>query len=133
MATWVTIVFPKIPSNSFLVKNMKYCCGGFEYAHKQNSNKRGVSIFTRVDDFDQPTFILLFRSINIDDEKEFSESTQFHKTYYIATERVIQYCPWCGKKLSSFYKKTWINLIKKSLMDMAFENENPLYHSDDSS
>ncbi len=102
---------------------MKYCCNGFEEVHK-NYDKRGVSIFAK-DHFGQPTFIMLFRSININDEKELSEAiNEFQKTYYIATERVIVYCPWCGRKLSRFYKKTWNNILGKSLTDRAIELSN---------
>jgi len=102
---------------------MKYCCNGFEEAYK-NYNKRGVSIFAE-DHFGQPIFIVLFRSVNITDEKELSEAiNEFQKTYHIATERVIRYCPWCGRKLSSFYKNTWNNIIGQSLIERDRELSN---------
>jgi hypothetical protein len=97
---------------------MKYCCDDFETAYK-NYPKRGVSVLTRKFQYvEEPTFVLLFVTIDLDDEKELIKTDESGHPipYSIVTQMVIIYCPWCGKNLSSFYKKTWKSIMKRTIM-----------------
>jgi hypothetical protein len=98
---------------------MKYCCDDFETAYKTYP-KRGISVLTREYQYvEEPTFILLFVSVDQDDEKILKklDESGLPIPYSIATERVIMYCPWCGQNLSRFYKKNWKNMMKRTIMD----------------
>jgi hypothetical protein len=75
--------------------------------------------------FGKPTFVLLFLSVDLRDEKVLKkiEESGHPIPYPIVTERIITYCPWCGRNLSRFYKKTWKNLMKNTTMDIVFERK----------
>lgn len=98
---------------------MKYCCEGFQLAVK-NVSKRGVSIGPKEHVDGKPYFILVMRSI--DEDKITKVSSALGKIIleepvdiYYATETVVKYCPWCGAKLSRYYKRTWRELEDCSL------------------
>lgn len=95
----------------------KYCCARFGEAI-ENAGKNGLSVIAQADINNKPFFIMIFRSLDNDDQKEYAEivgKTGYKKKVCLATELSIQYCPWCGKNLQRFYRKDWVNMVGERL------------------
>jgi len=94
---------------------IEYCCEVFKNAAGIDSrNKRGLTIISALGPENYPIFYIKFRSIDESEENLLflninNELNNFKKNVdlYTEIERVIKYCPWCGKNLKKFYKKSW--------------------------
>ncbi len=91
---------------------LKFCCYGFEKA-VQNSGKGGISIYSSPPIEIVPIFYLRCRSVDLGDKDELSSRLNMVIfegkiiDFCYATELPIRYCPWCGKSLQRFYRRTW--------------------------
>lgn len=95
---------------------MKFCCRAFELA-SQNVGQRGLSVYTN-ESLESPIFFLGFRGITAGKEGVFSavlwQSNVKHDPSLeltLAGEMAIMFCPWCGRRLTRIYKKTWKQLM----------------------
>ncbi len=88
---------------------MSFCCEGIELA-VENINKKGLSISSSINSQGNLVISLVFRSHDMADDEKFTNLISCFKDseevleFYTQIERVILYCPWCGKKLSKKYK-----------------------------
>jgi len=92
---------------------MKYCCEAFKHAFNKKQG-RGFSVFSAEDYSNNPIFYLYYKVISSDSEQKVVEFLSKEKpdvSLSLASETVIIYCPWCGKNLLRFYKKTWKEIL----------------------
>jgi hypothetical protein len=85
---------------------MKWCCLGFE-AHYHVAGQRGSAILVdRVGD-GRVVFTLQFRSVDNGLQLPYTEIP-----VTLCEDNQIQYCPWCGKQLASWYERDIDLLIR---------------------
>jgi hypothetical protein len=88
---------------------MNWCCLGFQ-AHFQVAGRRGLAALVDRKKQGELVFILQFRAVDL--------GTDFSSTevpFTLCEDNRIQYCPWCGTHLSSFYQTIADQLIRPGL------------------
>jgi hypothetical protein len=88
---------------------MKWCCPPFE-GHFQEAGLRGTAVFAANTEGESPLFILQFRST--EGERPTSEVKGL---LTLVSDTVINFCPWCGVRLSRCYRRTWKELDRSDL------------------
>ena len=95
---------------------MNWCCPAFEGWH-QESGKRGLGVF--VDDSGygdvKPIFVLQFRAVDAGINLPAIGISDSQTLVSTVVDVAIQYCPWCGRRLSKWYKKDWPRMAKPEL------------------
>ena len=88
---------------------MKWCCMGFE-GNFQMSGSRGFGVFVSIREGAEPAFILQHRSVD-------PGAPTPHTEYPISlvSDIQMQFCPWCGVKLSDWYRKVLKELDRSEL------------------
>lgn len=89
---------------------MKWCCSAYE-GNFENAGMRGLAVFADESD-SQLKFILQFRAADSGIELK---TSQLDQPVSLVTDSVIQYCPWCGSKLSEVYRDQIEDIVKKNL------------------
>jgi hypothetical protein len=102
---------------------MNYCCRGFQEA-VENRGGRGASIAI-VSSQGHPVFLLQLRAIAKPSESQVREALQSLKAQLanevslvdlcLGTEISIVHCPWCGRRLDTYYGTTWPRIADESL------------------
>ena len=82
------------------MSNLKWCCPGVRALH-QMAGERTFSILVNSDLSGRAVFTLQHRALNPGAELPSSDGVAVS----LVSDLRLQYCPWCGKKLESFYKK----------------------------
>ena len=105
---------------------IKYCCRGLEHV-LHNVSERGWSFYTQ-ESLGSPFFYMGFRAIASADAKQFNALLKRlyskgdpYMQFTVAGRTPIKFCPWCGRRLSRAYKKTWKELLAPD--DMGFSGE----------
>lgn len=86
---------------------MKWCCAAFEGSYSE-AGLRGLAIIIERDTNGEPRFILQYRAVDKDTELPLGLKVPVT----LVCDSRIQYCPWCGRKLSNWYKKYIDELIR---------------------
>lgn len=86
---------------------MKYCCKGLENL-RENQLSAGFSIDVK-NTKDGPVFWLYFRSVKNENVPKF-KGYSLPEKFILAESMPIHRCPWCGVRLSRFYRKSWEQL-----------------------
>ena len=92
-ANFVTRFFRKMKH-----QNVDWCCYVF-YATTEVAGERGFAIFSDTGEF-PARVVLQFRAV--DSDVEFPPLS-FPHPISLGSELTLQYCPWCGKHLQSWY------------------------------
>jgi len=95
---------------TILFSRRDWCCAGLKYAF-ENRNERGIYVFAEL-----PhellgvgaSFWMGMRSIDVGCEPPKIVPSDFPIS--IETWYPITFCPWCGCRLASFYRKTYRQL-----------------------
>ena len=87
---------------------MRWCCGAFQ-TWFENAGHRGLGVFF-VNDPLKPMFIIQWRAVE-------GEATglSFPGSIDLVTQTGLQFCPWCGRQLLSWYKKVLKELERPEL------------------
>jgi len=86
----------------------RFCCPTFEDSYN-NHKRRGFSI----DVFPpEPLFWLWFRAVDAGREEAFS-GLELSTDVSLVTRTRLLFCPWCGKRLDKFYRRTWTLLVRE--------------------
>jgi hypothetical protein len=99
-------------------KIIKFCCEQFKY-NLSLTEERGISIFiTPPNEYlKEPAFFLLSRGIDKNDtHKLLADINNCKAIINITTTTGIIHCPWCGIKLSKFYKNIYQELINEEIL-----------------
>lgn len=94
---------------------MRFCCRAFEH-HSGNVGKRGWSVYA-TKGFDRPHFNIEF--LGIDNEQQDALGKELGKLppnktglgFALGSDLVIDFCPWCGRRLGRIYRKNWEELL----------------------
>ncbi len=108
-----------------LLNKSKFCCEGISTSFMDRKD-RGVFVFCEPDNYllsCGPTFWIGMRSVRFEDIDRFAEERrllperQNEKPFpvTISTWLPIKYCPWCGKNLKRFYKRSFEVLVDEDL------------------
>ena len=101
-----------------LIDNIRWCCLGFR-GHTDMAGKRGFAIFS--DTSEPPTRVVLqYRAVDSDVEFPL---ISFPHPISLISDVVIQYCPWCGKHLQSWYGHQLEEFNRSDLVAFRLEYE----------
>jgi hypothetical protein len=78
---------------------IRWCCKGFEEAFRR-AGLRGHAVFSDADVETDPKFVLQFRAIDSGAEPPESDEVPVS----LVSEAVIEFCPWCGRRLKKWYR-----------------------------
>lgn len=95
---------------------VKFCCGPFEEYYLR-AGERGFSIVISSHN-ETPLFRLYMRAVAHGEEQLFAGHAGFPDTTLTAY-LPLQYCPFCGKRLKKFYRKTWPDLVQEGADTLA--------------
>jgi hypothetical protein len=79
---------------------MDWCCKAFQWSFEE-AGKRGFSIIATRDGEGHVRFLLQHRVADLGNELQV-KGTGFPVS--LVSQSGIQFCPWCGHKLSKWYK-----------------------------
>lgn len=88
---------------------MKWCCMGFE-GNFQMAGERGFGVFVYRRDGQEACFILQHRAV---DQGVVIATTE--RPVSMVSDIQVQFCPWCGVKLSDFYRNRLLELDRSEL------------------
>jgi hypothetical protein len=93
----------------------RICCPGFQ-SLIDNTRNRGCSLFV-IDHLGEPIFLVVFRSVDQNIVLDFRSvpSEVGQRLFSYGTQLPISFCPWCGVKLSKYYRTSWKELVSKTL------------------
>ena len=81
---------------------MKWCCVGLQRLY-ENSGKSGFGLIVWEGPFGDPAFSLQFRAVDFGVVPVGPDNIQL----ITAFEQAIAYCPWCGRHLTKWYKRSY--------------------------
>lgn len=87
---------------------MEWCCATFE-GHFENAGHRGLAVFFAAGEA-RPMFVLQVRAVEGD-----PEGLTFDGPISLVTETGLQFCPWCGRHLITWYGESLEPLTKSEL------------------
>ena len=101
---------------------MKWCCDGLKHAFEK---RKGRTLFVFAvppeEQKGNPSFWLGMRSVEQKDLQEMNTiNLPDNLKVTISTKIPIHYCPWCGKRLISFYRKNYDILVDQALLKEFF-------------
>jgi hypothetical protein len=79
-------------------------------AQVESAGKRGFGVFVAPGLAGEPEFVLQHRALNPGRSLDTGE-----ETVSLVTDAVIQFCPWCGTRLSRFYRRCVEQLLRPGL------------------
>lgn len=98
---------------------MKWCCDGIKYMYDQR-HSRTIYVYAEPASTEsaKPIFWIAMRcveQVDLDKMKQLNLHNNIPIT--ISTRMPINYCPWCGVKLTKFYHKLYIQLEDQELIN----------------
>jgi hypothetical protein len=91
------------------LNDVKWCCDSFR-SQARNAGSRGFGIF--VDNTAEPIiFVLQHRSM----EPGAAKPDYPHGPLALVSDLGILHCPWCGKDLNKWYRKSLTSLSRRDL------------------
>ena len=86
---------------------MKWCCTVMQnWYHEGGQRGFSINVCQRGTNYH---FVMLHCAL----EPGMKIPADFQGPVSVVSEIVLQYCPWCGKKLEKFYKKDLPSLVRK--------------------
>lgn len=80
---------------------VKWCCPMFQ-GHYQNAGERTFSVLVDQGETSEPLFVLQHRALEPGDQLP----ADLNIPVSVVSEVRIAFCPWCGRCLSQWYKKS---------------------------
>lgn len=97
-------------------KRIAYCCRGFDNA-ASNVGRPGLSVYT-TDLRGSPVFFVEFWALAPEQREQFAQQLKRANIapadsirLVLSGQQPITFCPWCGRRLTRAYKKTWKELL----------------------
>lgn len=90
---------------------MKWCCMAFE-GHYMQAGSRGFTILIGRNSAGKPQFVLQHRALDKGAEGSVKSD---EAPISVVSDVVIQYCPWCGRRLEKWYGKSVDDLFRPDL------------------
>lgn len=94
-----------------MAEEIRYCCRGMEHS-VQGDLQFWPTVCAQAGP-DGPMFVMQAKAVSKEKMKEIFDAMSparregMHLDAVLTLEIVISYCPWCGRKLSRYYTKTW--------------------------
>lgn len=101
-------------SKSKSTEASSWCCRVFA-DHYEQAGERGLAVLVLESTHQGARFVLQSRAAAVRDEEEVRTQVPVS----LVTESDIFYCPWCGRKLSSWYAKDWKRLIRAGVFSIS--------------
>ncbi len=89
---------------------MKWCCAQF-HGWFQEAGSRGFSVFGVATEKTEPAFLLQHRCIPPD----IDPPAAYEVPHSIVSEIAILFCPWCGVRLTDWYRDCVAELDRSDL------------------
>ncbi len=99
---------------------MNWCCQKFKFRF-EFAGLRGLSLCIKKSENSESEFFMQFRIVDDGEFLTFNEDVRV----VFAEESSIQFCPWCGKKLSITYRNVPQEFVRNDL-DLSAERSNQL-------
>ena len=106
-------VYPAMDDQS---KRIVFCCPGFENA-ASNVERPGLSVYAN-DLRGSPVFFVEFWALAPEHREQFDQQLKRANIapaesirLVLSGQHAIAFCPWCGRRLSRAYRKTWQKLL----------------------
>jgi len=96
-------------------KAVKRCCLAFQ-DHHQNAGERTFSVLVDRDSSKEAAFIFQHRALEPGDQLPASLQVPVSTV----SEVRIRFCPWCGRRLSRWYKN-WIDELRRPGLRITWE------------
>jgi hypothetical protein len=89
---------------------MKWCCAVFEGAFLE-AGRRGLAVVVDRDQEGSPEFILQHRVVDAGG----TPPRNSNQALTLTSDTRIEYCPWCGSRLATFYRGRIDDLARPGL------------------
>lgn len=89
----------------------RWCCAPFKF-NFENAGCRGATIRVSASPEGKPQFYLQHRAVDIEHQESLPK---IPIPISLVSQTGVTYCPWCGRRLARFYRRTWEQLLEPDI------------------